>query len=156
MFKTTTAINLAYIYDNNRKGAKYSLDGIHWMNGGEFAECMDKAVKGYTIQKDANTAYDMGSDIPETCTSVKSGKATLTSKVLGESKEEILNRYFETTHSTNWDWVIILDETVIIYNMNAEEFRLFAEEWSGYDNERKTVRFKTSSTKMIKWFEERL
>ena len=155
MNKTIYEINIKYIFDNNRKGAKYSLDGIHFFNSGELAEIMDKSVKGYEVAKDANTAYDKGSDIKETNTSVKSGKATLTSKVLGNSKDEILNTYFKTVHSDNWDWVVIIDDTITIYNMNAKEFREFTEEWAAYDENRKVVRFKATSGKMIKWLEER-
>lgn len=155
MNKATYEINIKYTFDNNRKGAKYSIDGIHFFNSGELAEIMDKSVKGYKVAKDANTAYDKGSDIEETNTSVKSGKATLTSKVLGTNKIEVLNTYFKTVYSDNWDWVVIIDDTITIYNMNAKEFREFAEEWSAYDESRKVVRFKATSGKMIKWLEER-
>ena len=155
MNKTTYEINIKYIFDNNRKGAKYSLDGVHFFNSGELAEILYKAVKGYELVKDANTAYDKGSDLEATNTSIKSGKATLTSKVLGTNKEEVLNTYFKTVHSDNWDWVVIIDDTVTIYNMNAKEFREFTEEWAAYDESRKVVRFKATSGKMIKWLEER-
>lgn len=156
MTRNAFAINFKFQFDPTRKGAKYSLDGEHWLNNGEFAEVADKAVKGYDLNKDANTAYDMGSDIEQTSTSVKSGKATLTSKVLGESKEEVIKTYFSNVHSTNWDWVILLDESVIIYNMNAEEFKEFIEEWASYDAIRKVIRFKTTSSKMVRWLEDRV
>ena len=155
MKKAVYEINIKYIFDNNRKGAKYSIDGTHFFNSGELAEIMDKSVKGYKVAKDANTAYDKGSDIEETNTSVKSGKATLTSKVLGNSKDEILTNYFNTVHSDNWDWVVIIDDTITIYNMNKSEFNEFCQEWSSYDEGRKVVRFKATSGKMIKWLEER-
>ena len=156
MTRTDFAINFKFQFDPTRKGAKYTLDGEHWLNNGEFAEVADKAVKGYDLNKDANTAYDMGSDIEETCTSVKSGKATLTSKVLGQNKEEVIETYFANVHSTNWDWVIVVDDMVIIYNMNAEEFREFLTEWATYDDNRKVVRFKTTSSKMVRWLEDRM
>ena len=156
MTKNEYGLNFPYAYDPARKGAKYTLDDVHWMNNGEFAEVVAKAVRGYMLAKDANTRYDEGSDIEETKTSVKSGKATLTSVVLGNNKQEVLNTYFATVHSTNWDWVIIIDDMAIIYNMNAEEFREFCEEWASYDEHRKVVRFKATSGKMIKWLEERL
>lgn len=155
MKKITGKINLEYMFDPNRKGAKFSIDGAHWFNSGEFAEMADKAIRGYAPAKDANTAYDRGSDIEESLTSVKSGKATLTSKVLGNNKAEVLKVYFETVHSTNWDWVIMIDDSIVVYNMNAEEFKEFCEEWSSYDESRKVIRFKSTSGKMIKWLEER-
>ena len=156
MVKNVFANKVAYTFDGTRKGAKYSMDGIHWMNNGEFAEVVDKAVKGFPAGKDANTAFDMGSDIPETSTSVKSSKATLTCKVLGNDLQETLDRYFERVHSTNWDWVSLMDESVVIYNMNAGEFREFTETWASFDKETKRIRYKATSSKMVKWFEERL
>ena len=50
--KFTHAMNLSYIFDAARKGAKYSLDGTHWMNGGEFMEAAAKAVHGLDPYKD--------------------------------------------------------------------------------------------------------
>lgn len=156
MTRLNHAINFQFQFDPERKGAKFTLDGIHWLNSGEFAEVADKAIKGYDLSKDANTAYDKGSDIKETRTSVKSGKATLTSKVLGNSMKEVLNTYFANTHSTNWDWVVLIDDEVIIYNMNAKEFNEFTREWATYDANRKVVRYKATSGKMLKWLEERV
>ena len=156
MKKMVSKVNFLYTYDGNRKGAKYTIDGVHYMNGGDFAEIADKSVRGLDANKDANTPYDAGSDIPELNTSVKSSKFTLTSCVLGSSFDEVVNRYFETVHSTSWDYVVIIDDEVIIYTMNAVEFRSFLNEFASYANDRKVVRGKATSGKMIAWFEERV
>lgn len=146
----------SYRFDADRKGAKYSLDnGEHWLNAGEFAEAVLKFAMGFSPCKDANTAFDAGSDIPELSMSVKSSKATLTSEVLGKDLTTSLNTYFERTASTSWAWVVVADETVTAYIMNAEEFRKFTEEWASYNTENR-VRYKVTSGKMVKWFEERV
>ena len=156
MTRTEYTINFHYEFNPEHKGAPYTLDGEHYMNGGEFAEIADKMVKGLGSTKDANTPFDKGSDIPETDTSVKSSKATLTGVQIGYDFESIKRCYFARVHSTNWDYVIIIDDTVIIYNMNASEFESFLDNWANYYKDRNTIRIKGTSGKMIKWLDERV
>ena len=144
----------AYTFDNERRGAKYSFDGEHFNNNGEFSEAQLKHVLGFEAVKDANTAFDEGSDIEELQMSVKSSKASLTSEILGKDLETSLNTYFERTASNQWSWVIIMDGTLTAYVMDANEFREFTQIWANY-SERKVIRYKATSGKMIKWFEER-
>lgn len=156
MKKTITAINFEYIYSPiEHKRACYSLDGEHWFNHGDFCEIADKSAKGLPLKKDANTSYDKGSDIEETNTSVKSSGATLVNKVLGYDFESTKAMYFATCHSNNWDWVVVTTEEIIIYNMNRKEFEAFMDTFASF-NERKYIRFKKDSLKMMNWFEERL
>ena len=89
----------AHRYDPDHKGAHYTFDGSHYLNNGEFAEAVLKSCMGYTCEKDANTAFDAGSDIEELHMSVKSSKATLTSEILGKDMESSLNTYFTRTAS---------------------------------------------------------
>ena len=145
MTKTEYTINFKFAFDPTHKGAPYTLDGEHYMNGGEFAEVADKMVKGFGSKKDANTPFDKGSDIEETDTSVKSSKATLTSAQIGYDFESI-----------NWDYVVIVDDTVIIYNMNASEFESFLDNWATYCKDRNVIRMKATSGKMLRWFDERV
>ena len=156
MTKTEYTINFKFAFDPAHKGAPYTLDGEHYINGGEFAEVADKMVKGLGSKKDANTPFDKGSDIEETDTSVKSSKATLTSAQIGYDFESIKRCYFARVHSTNWDYVVVLDDTVIIYNMNAEEFEIFLDNWATYCKDRNVIRMKATSGKMLKWFDERI
>lgn len=156
MTKTEYTINFNFAFDPMHKGAPYTMDGEHWMNGGEFAEITDKMVKGFGSKKDANTPFDKGSDIEETDTSVKSSKATLTSAQIGYDFESIKRCYFERVHSTNWDYVVIMDDTVVIYNMNKSEFESFLNEWASYCKDRNVIRMKTTSGKMLRWFDERI
>jgi hypothetical protein len=156
MTRTEYKINFHFEFDPTHKGAPYTLDGEHYMNGGEFAEVADKMVKGFGSKKDANTPFDKGSDIEETNTSVKSSKATLTSAQIGYDFHSIKRCYFERVHSNNWDYVVIIDNTVVIYNMNKVEFESFLDNWSGYCKDRNTIRIKATSGKMIRWFDERV
>ena len=158
MTRTVYRRVLTVIFDPTHKGAPYSLDGIHWFNHGDLVEIEDKAVKGFAAEKDGNGKWNKCSDIEETATSIKSGGATLANDLRsenGEDMDEMLDRYFTEVHSTNWDFGFIVDDEIIIYNMNAEEFREAVKTWAGI-NERKVIRFKKESSKMIKWFEERV
>lgn len=147
---------LKYGFESERKGAKYTIDGgHHYMNAGDFSEVALKNAFGLKAEKDANTAFDVGSDIELYHMSVKSSKATLCNEILGHDLETSMNTYFERTASTCWAWVIVMDGTVTAYIMNAAEFRKFMASWASYNTESR-VRFKASSGKMIAWFEERV
>ncbi len=154
MKKTVYEMNVNYQFVADHKGAPYTFDGEHFMNAGEFKEAIRKAVAGLECKKDANTPFDEGSDIEEYNTSVKSSGATV-SPVKGDTLDEIMTEYFNRVHSTNWDYVTMVDEEVIVYNMNADEFKQFVKTF-GRVNERKVVRLVKESGKMIKWFEERI
>lgn len=154
MKKTIYTINFNYQFVASHKGAPYTFDGEHFLNCGEFLEVGEKMVLGLKGEKDANTPFDKGSDIEETNTSVKSSGATI-SPIRGESVDEIMKEYFERVHSNNWDYVTIIDEEMVVYKMDANEFGEFVKEF-GKVNERKVVRLKKESGKMIRWFEERI
>lgn len=155
MKKTVYPINLKYTFDPTHKGAPYTLDGENWFNHGDLMEILDKACKGLKAEKDGNGKWNECSDIAETMTSVKSSKATLASDLKGDNMSEMLDRYFKEVHSNNWDFVTIINEEIVVYNMNEAEFREFTMEWAGI-NERKVIRYKSDSSKMIRWFEERV
>ena len=152
MKKIEAEIKINYTFDNNRKGAKYTLNGLNWMNHGEFAEVVTKNILGFESVKDANTAFDKGSDIPEIKASVKSSKASLTSMKLADTFEESMNEYFKRTHSEIFIYTVIIDENATLYMMNEKEFRLFMMNFSSL-NERKVIRFKATSGKMVKFLE---
>lgn len=154
MKKISTLTTIKYTFDPNRKGAKYTLDGTHYMNGGEFAEVATKAALGYEAHKDANTAYNEGSDIPEINASVKSSKATLVNMKLADNFDESVEVYFQNTHSTCFIYTVLMDDMTNIYMMNETEFKAFIYEFAGL-NERGFIRFKATSGKTIQWLEER-
>jgi hypothetical protein len=100
--------------------------------------------------------YNLGSDIPQLHESVKSGKATLTSVVLGESVDEIITNYVATTASSLHSYVMLIDDELITYIMDIDEFVEFTREFGSYEASRKVIRYKADSGKMIKWFEARV
>ena len=156
MTKTTATMPINYTYNTEKRSAHYLIEGeTTYKNGGEFAEIVCKAIRGFKPEKDANTKFDMGSDIEETSTSIKSNGCGLTDEKLADNKEDFLKIYFERVHSTNVDYVIIIDDIVNIYNMNMNEFKDFTNEFARWDTYSKKVRIKTT-LKMINWFEERV
>lgn len=152
MKKVFGGINFDFQFDAQRKGAKYTIDGTHYMNGGEFAECATKALFGYMATKDANSKYNEASDIPEIRASVKSSKATLVNMKLADSFNQSVETYFQNTHSTCFIYTVIIDDTVTCYMMNAIEFKTFIYKFATL-NERGFVRFKATSGKTIAWLE---
>ena len=156
MKKTIAEMPITYKYDAEHRSAHYLVEGeTTYKNGGEFAEIVCKAVRGFKAEKDANTKFDKGSDIEETKTSIKSNGCGLTDEKLADNKEDFLAEYFKRTHSTNVDYVVIIDDVVTIYNMDMNEFKEFTNEFAKWDKYSMKVRIKTTS-KMIKWFEERV
>lgn len=157
MRKNTYTINIPYAYDPTHKGAHYTFDGgITHCNGGDAMEIFTKAGKGYRPAKDSNTAYDIASDIPELNASVKSSKATLVNKYLGADLDSVLAVYFENVHSNLWIWAVKIEESITTYEMDRTEFEEFTRKWARYDNSRKVIRYKSTTTIMIKWLEERV
>lgn len=157
MKKAEFALNREYIFNPEHKGAPYSLNGGEsWTNGGELKEVLFKSCLGLEAKKDACGAYDKTDDVPELGASVKSSKATLVNKVLGYDFDSVKRHYFATVHSTLWVWVSIKDETLTAYYMEADEFESFLDKWAGFDKDRKVIRFKAESLKMLQWLEERV
>ena len=157
MRKEIHSIPFAYNFDPTHKGAPYTLDGgAHWMNAGQFKQIARVAALFGRIERPDHVPYNVDSDIPELHESVKSSKATLVNMVLGEDLESSLDFYFSHTVSTSHSWVCLIDEEIVTYIMGNQEFREFTETFGWYDKDRKVVRYKAESTKMIKWLEGRI
>lgn len=160
MFKEEYINEMPYIFDNERKGSKYSMDGGEtWKNHGEWCESVAKFHRGLEYLVNPRTKWDEGSDIEEIKASVKSSKSTLAC-IYGNTEEEIKNIYFETVHSTLWIFVVNIDEMITEYHMNAKEFREFLEVWgrTGIESgsHKTKMRITPVSGKMIKWLEEKV
>lgn len=155
MTKTTFFSNKSVTFNPERKGAKYTFDGVHYFNNGNYLEgTCSECYTGVWCYDTKSVAYDKGSDIEQIHASVKSSKASLTDLIKGDSVTEVLDVYFERCPSKLWIWAVKVDEEFWFYEMNASEFRTFTLEWAGLEHGK--VRYKTSSGKMIKWLEERL
>ena len=156
MIKNVSRIPFAYKYDPDHKGAPYTLDGEHYMNAGQFKQIARVASLFGRIERPDHVRYDVDSDIPELHESVKSSKATLVNMVLGDDLQSTLEFYFAHTASKSHSWVTMVDEELVTYIMDNAEFKEFTETFGWYDNDRKVVRYKAESGKMIKWLEERV
>lgn len=157
-YEYTNTMN--YIFDNERKGSKYSMDNRNsWKNHGEFLESVAKFHRGLEYLVNPATSYDTGSDIEEINASVKSSNASLAC-IYGNTKEQIIEEYFKNVHSTLWIFMVDVDEQIIEYHMNAKEFKEFLEEWATTAVESGShltkVRIKKTSGKMVKWLEEKI
>ena len=155
MKKLVKEINIKYTYDPTHSGAHYTIDGTHYMNGGDITEVCIKSALGFECKKDGNTPYNKGSDIEELNASVKSSKATVANMVLGDTMETSMDTFFATVHSTLFIYGIIIENDITMYFMDSVEFREFLTDWAKL-NERGYMRLKATSGKMIKWFEERV
>lgn len=157
--------NFNYTYDNTRSGAKYCYyDSLvkcyKWGNNGDISEVAMKYGLGLATHKDPNGAYDEGSDIEETHTSVKSWGFTLASKIKADSFEDVLRIYWSNVASTNFSFCWIEGDELIDYNMNADEFNQFLYRFAKYTPDRKTIRGpKFSNSKRMEveaWLERRV
>ena len=161
MKKYEYANTMPYIFESERKGSKYSLDGGNtWKNHGEWCESITKFHRGLDHLVNPATSYDTGSDIEEIDASVKSSNASLAC-LYGNSKEQIIEEYFKNVHSTLWIFVVDFgEEQIAEYHMNAEEFREFLNEWATTAVESGShltkVRIRKVSGKMVKWLEEKI
>lgn len=154
--------DLVYNYHSDRKGAKYEyLDTLtneyRFGNAGDIYEVALAWSKGLPAHKDPNGSYDTGSDLEEYGTSVKSWKFTLATIKAG-SFEETLDIYWKNVKSWNWSFGWIEhDDTLIEYNMNADEFNAFLYRFCKYDKSSKAVRGPAFSIKkrieIENWFE---
>lgn len=160
MKKETYTKNLNYEFHADRKNAKYTLDGgTHFMNHGEFCECLAKSVLGYEPKKDANTKYNKGYDIKELHASIKSYNCGLTDakELRGLGFEKFLTQFFATElEDTNYIWVYEYDEFVDLWFMNKNEFEYFARNCSMYDNHCQKIRFKLCNNKINAFLEKML
>ena len=157
MKKSVYNINMEYAFVPSHKGAPYTFNGGEsFVNHGEFCEVLTKSVLGYAPIKDANASYDKASDIAELRASVKSSKATLVNKPLGYDFASFKAHYMATVHSTTWIWASEKGEEITLYYMDANEFSDFVNAWAVWANDRKVIRFKVESGKMLQWLDSRV
>ena len=161
MKKSVYSVRTAVRFNPDHKGAPYTVDGIHHFNDGNRHEAAVSEWAGYGFSYDNDhVPFDKGSDIEELNASVKSSGASLAC-LYGDDKASIIAEYFARVHSTMWIYSIEVDGDFWFYQMNADEFKEFLEEFSGLTREsgkeiRYKVRLKKTSGKMVKWLEERV
>lgn len=161
MKKSVYTCQTAVHFNPDHKGAPYTVDGVHYFNNGNRLEAVVNEWAGYGFDFDTeHVPFDMGSDIEELNASVKSSGASLAC-LYGPDKDEIIREYFARVYSTMWIYVAEVDSEFWLYQMNAEEFKTMLEEFGGLTRESGTeirykLRLKKTSSKMVKWLEERV
>ncbi len=159
MYKRTYINTLPYEYTDNPM-SHYLINGsTHHKNHGELMESIAKYNRGlYTSDKNPNTSFDKGSDIPEIAASVKSSDCSL-ARIHFDTATKCLKYYFKHVPSKIWIWVEFDEKTGIVteYIMNKSEFGAFAQKFSYLHYESGTrapkMRFRKTSKKMIAWLE---
>ena len=152
MTKNIYKNNIPFRIDENRKGAKATINGVDFMNWGQLKQILLVSALFGKIEKPDHVPYNEGSDIPELNASVKSAKGGLTDIYLGTTKEEILKAYFKTTASTCWIWVTLEDDNLTAYTMNKTEFLEFNEKFGAVYS--KKIRYPRDTAALIRWLEE--
>lgn len=157
MTKTIYSINFAYGFDGTRKGAKYTFDGTHYKNTGEFLEFALKRILGYADWnvKDSHR-FDVDSDITDLRCSIKSAESSLFNIHLADNFDDSLELYFAKVHSTMWKYVMLVNDTLVVYTMNREKFREFVSLFGRWDSYKGKIKIKTNSKKLLGWLEENL
>lgn len=151
----TFAVSVAYIRET---GSKFIVNGKVY-NRGEFLEIVYKDYLGLSAEKDSNTSFDMGDDIPEFQESVKSRGFSLTCVELGKNKEEIINAFMARVHSTKFTYLMFneAENAIVGYSMNQKQFEMFLKMFGVLDRDSKSkklkVRIKHETKKMIEWLQ---
>ena len=160
MRKETYQNNLSYIFEADRKNAKYSIDGgEHFMNHGDYCECLAKSVLGFEPKKDANTRADEGWDIEEIKASVKSWNCGLSDRkdLKGLGFNEFCKRFFaDELPNTQYIWVHDYGEMVDLYYLNETEMKEFTKFAAKYYEYEQKVRFKLCENKIVQYLDERV
>lgn len=159
MRRETHENNLTYIFNAERVGAKYSIDnGEHWMNHGEYCECLAKSVLGLEPKKDANTRSDEGHDIPELNASVKSWNCGLSDRkdLKGLGFEKFFTRFFaDEIKDSIYIWVHDYGEMVDLYFMDMEEMKAFTKACGQYYDYEQKIRFKMCENKIVQYLDSK-
>lgn len=157
MKKETYQNPIAYRYEPTKAGAKYSIDGIRYCNLGNLLESIAKAHRGLDYLVNPTTKWNEGSDIESEHMSIKSGKASLAC-IYGEDMKTILDTFFNGVASTTFTYMIMIDDQVSEYQMDASEFRTFVEKFGRLVKEsgspKHKVQLLATSGKTIAYLEE--
>ena len=150
--KDIRKVNINVTYDPNHKGAHYTIDGEHFMNAGDLAECLVKAAHGLDPVKDGNGAFDKVADVPEYNASVKSSNATVCGRKLADDKAEFIEKFLEQSVANSYWYVIVDGNKVTTYKMNVDTFRKFLTKFANI-NERGALRLPRTTTMMLRWLD---
>ena len=152
MRKSTMTINLNWQYDESNPRAPWKLDGYSkGKNSGERKEIDYRLDRTGVFKWKDGGRFDNGSDIEELNASVKSNGCTLTTVKLGDTKEEIIQRFMLLCPSTMFVWVAL--DGITYYEMNRAEFVEFVLNFANTPY-KQTLKIKETA-KMLRWLEDR-
>ena len=157
MRKTTHINTMIYTYDPTRESRGKWLVNEKWLNHGDYAEILCKHCLGFTAEKDANTRYDKGHDIPELAASVKSWQCGLTvKKDMPREKMEFLEVFMANDPSEQFIFVADVAEEVNLYYLDREEMKNFILDLWHWDTYCNNWRVTSSVNKIFNYFESKL
>lgn len=161
MTKVTYVNTMNFVFDESHRGAKYNING-KWANRGEWLESVAKHHRGLSYVVNPNTSWDNGSDIESECLSIKSSGASLAS-IYGDNFDEILKTFINGVFSTEFAFITNIDDMIIEYHMNLNEFVEFVTVYgrlvrpsSQVKTDLYKIRLIKESKKMLGWLEERV
>lgn len=129
-------------------------------NRGDILEMIYKSVLGYIPEKDSNGTWRDSADIPQLFCSVKSEGFSLCKEWLGDTKEQIIEKFFTGVYAKQFAYIIPdwKSLTITVYTMDRETFREFLEQFAtlDYDSRKHTkkLRVKHETNKLKKWLEQ--
>ena len=155
MYSKTFRNSFNPIYDKiNHSRAPYSIDGgKSWKNCGQYIELEVRYNITGEIVKPDHIPFDEGNDLEILKASIKSNRATLTTKKIGTCKAEIIENYFKMTKAELHIWAILEEDSITTYYLNDEEFRFLLENFSSLNKGDCTLKLRETKT-MIKWLED--
>ena len=153
MEKMVTNMPISYQYRASTPRAPYTLDGVKYMNHGDFMEVACKAAHGLEPKKDASTPFYVASDVPEYSASVKSSDCSLFNMKLGDTFEVSAEVYLSRDVSTSFWWAQDIGEDLVIYKMNEEEYRYYVYNFCHWDSYSKKIKGGKLTKKLLNWFE---
>lgn len=148
-------------FDNARKGAKWTFDGVHYCNEGNVAEAVLNFFFNDKLEYDrASVRFDIDADLPAQGISVKSGRFSLASVGLlqGEDFYSQLQDYTMRDAASEIAYGILMNDTFVYYVMNHEDFYDFMVEF--YDRKEfekyGKIRGSRNYGKIVEWLERRV
>ena len=154
--------DLPWVRDPAHKGSPYLINGsTAYKNRGELCESICKYHRGIYTEVNPNTSWKNGSDIEVEFASVKSSEGGLGRGIGGynNTASDKIKTYFKETHSKVFIWVELNEKTreVVEYQMTKKEFGAFIQKFTrthrASNKKEITVRFRSSSKKMVAWLE---
>ena len=148
-------------FDNSRKGAKWTFDGVHYCNEGNVAEAVLNYYFNNKLEYDHNSIrFDIEPDLPAQGISVKSRRFSLASAGLLHGKDfySQLQDYTMRDAASEVAYGILMNDSFVYYIMSHTDFYDFMVEF--YDKrefeKHGKIRGSRNYNKIVEWLERRV